>query len=154
MFASPGDIIMTQGDFGKAMYFIQRGDCIVNIKDRNGNEKEVHKLLVESDHFGEIAMIYNCRRTATVIGRNYNTMARLNNQHFKKISTGWPRFKTLFEKRVLKYQDTNLNWLKKVIKQIDYFNMPIKISRQSLYKMIYLLEKENFESGELILKEK
>jgi hypothetical protein len=35
------------------------------------------KKLKEGDHFGEIAMIYKCRRTATFISKNYNTMAKL-----------------------------------------------------------------------------
>ena len=59
------------------MYFIQEGDCIINIKDEKGNEYISEKILIEGDHFGEVAMIYQCKRTASVVSRNYNTMARL-----------------------------------------------------------------------------
>lgn len=35
------------------------------------------RALYPGDHFGEISMIYKCRRTGTVISDNYNTMATL-----------------------------------------------------------------------------
>lgn len=37
-----------------------------------------YKLLVEGDHFGEIGVVYDCCRTATIVSRNYNTMANLS----------------------------------------------------------------------------
>ena len=57
------------------------------------------------------------------------------------------------EKGVLKYIDPNIKWIKNVINKIDYFNTK-DISVESLYKMIYKLQRENYETDELILKEK
>ena len=57
------------------MYFIAMGDVAVNIRDTNREELVAVKLLVEGDHFGEIGVLYECRRTATIVSRNYNTMA-------------------------------------------------------------------------------
>jgi CRP-like cAMP-binding protein len=59
------------------MYFISSGDCAVNIRDPSREELVAVRLLVEGDHFGEIGVVYGCRRTASVISRNYNTMASL-----------------------------------------------------------------------------
>lgn len=59
------------------MYFIAKGDCAVTIRDERKIERPSKKVLKEGDHFGEISMIYKCRRSASVISRNYNTMALL-----------------------------------------------------------------------------
>ena len=59
------------------MYFIAKGECSVSVRDSNKVEQKNQKQLKEGSHFGEIAMIYKCRRTATVSSLNYNTMAIL-----------------------------------------------------------------------------
>ena len=48
------------------MFFIQSGDCAVNVVDDRRQEIIGHRLLVEGNYFGEIGLIYNCNRTATV----------------------------------------------------------------------------------------
>jgi CRP-like cAMP-binding protein len=60
------------------MFFISKGDCAVNIKDEEGKLHIAVSLLTEGDHFGEISMLYRCKRTATIVSRNYNTMARIS----------------------------------------------------------------------------
>jgi len=54
------------------------GDCAVNVIDENRENHIAYKLLVEGDHFGEIGVVYDCCRTATIVSRNYNTMANLS----------------------------------------------------------------------------
>ena len=75
------------------MYFISKGDCIVNVKDRFETTHVAHRLLVEGDHFGEIALIYNCKRTVSVISRNFNTMASLNKTNFRNLIVEIPNYK-------------------------------------------------------------
>ena len=55
-------------------YFIGKGECKVRVRDQKGREKIV-RTLYEGDHFGEISIIYECRRNATVTSMNYNTFA-------------------------------------------------------------------------------
>ena len=76
-FAVPEEEIIIQDEPGNDMFFLSNGDCAVNIKDEQGRDHISVKLLITGDHFGEIALIYKCRRSATVVSRNYNTMARL-----------------------------------------------------------------------------
>jgi CRP-like cAMP-binding protein len=71
----PEEEVIVEGDTAEAMYFISKGDCIVNIKDEHGNVQQAISHLVTGDHFGEIALIYKCKRTATIVSRNYNNMA-------------------------------------------------------------------------------
>lgn len=65
-------------DVAMAMYFIKGGgSCRIKVRDHMGREKFEPHILGEGDHFGEVALIYNCRRSATVISSDYNTFARL-----------------------------------------------------------------------------
>jgi CRP-like cAMP-binding protein len=74
-FATPEDNIVTQGEKGQELFWIQQGDCVVNIQDRYGFLYVGHKLLLPGDHFGELSVIFKCRRTCTVVSKNYITMA-------------------------------------------------------------------------------
>jgi CRP-like cAMP-binding protein len=65
-FSTPEALIIEQDEPSNYMYYISSGDCAVNILDNNREEKIAHRLLVEGDHFGEIGLIFNCCRTATV----------------------------------------------------------------------------------------
>jgi CRP-like cAMP-binding protein len=62
------------------MFFIAKGECGINVRTPDRVEKEMYKRLQEGEHFGEIAMIYKCRRSATVISLNYNTIAKLGEE--------------------------------------------------------------------------
>ena len=68
----PEDTIMKQGEEGDNLYFLSRGDCEVLVDDE---DLEVHRvdILSAGSMFGEIALISNCKRTATVRTLNYCT---------------------------------------------------------------------------------
>jgi CRP-like cAMP-binding protein len=73
------------------MYFIAKGDCKVSVRDERKNESNV-RIIKEGGHFGEISMIYKCRRTATVISRNYNTLARLDEENYLSLISEYPEY--------------------------------------------------------------
>jgi len=75
LFATPEDNIVLQGEKGDEMFWIQGGECVVNIQDRYGFTHSDHKFLIPGDHFGELSMIFKCKRTSTVVSKNYITMA-------------------------------------------------------------------------------
>jgi F-box/leucine-rich repeat protein 7 len=78
VFATPEEPIIKQDDPSDSLYYISQGDCTVDIIDeKRVNQKNV-RLLTEGSHFGEIGVIYNCVRTASITSRNYNTMAILS----------------------------------------------------------------------------
>ena len=74
LLVQPEETVIRQGWKGEYLYYIGKGDCILNIRDTYGKEHEVYKLLAEGDHFGEISLLYKCPVQATVISRNYNTL--------------------------------------------------------------------------------
>ena len=80
--------VIFQGTGGEgednALYYVGKGDCKVNVRDNSGKEQFVRRL-DEGDHFGEVSIIYNCQRTATVISMNYNTFAVMTQQLYKRL---------------------------------------------------------------------
>ena len=59
------------------MFFLAKGDCDVQVMDENKESKLV-TILQPGRHFGEVALIYNILRTASVHAINYCTIAELN----------------------------------------------------------------------------
>lgn len=69
------------------MFFIAKGDCSVLVKDKIGDivEEVKARVLNPGDHFGEISLLYGCKRTATVIANNYCTLAKLTKPNYDEI---------------------------------------------------------------------
>ncbi len=86
----PEDIIIKQDDEDQDIYFIAKGDNFVTIKDTQKKEYKNFKKLVPGDHFGEISLIYNCPRSATIMSGNYCTYARLPIDNYKLLLSEIP----------------------------------------------------------------
>ena len=93
---TPEERIVRQGDTvspdSTAMYFIAQGDCTVDILDPNGATHTAIRVLIEGDHFGEVSLLYQCKRTASVNARGFNTMAGLNIRRYREICNQYPPF--------------------------------------------------------------
>lgn len=81
---TPGEILMRQGDAGNEMYFIISGMLDVV---RNGDPIF---LLKEGDFFGEMSLVANKPRTATVKARSFCNLYRLERTTFEKIVSDFP----------------------------------------------------------------
>jgi CRP-like cAMP-binding protein len=89
---TPEEEIIKQGDESEEMFFIIQGDCVLNIIEDNLKSYDAVKVMVEGDHIGEIGLIYRCKRTASVISRNYNTLARLGKERYREMCFNYPEF--------------------------------------------------------------
>ena len=85
----PEDKIIKQGDIGTWMYFLSRGEWSVFVTDENKISKNI-KTLEPGDYFGEVSAIKRCKRTASVISKNYTTLAELLNSEFDNICDKYP----------------------------------------------------------------
>lgn len=63
-----GLCIIKEGDIGSALYVIEEGTLEVSKADTN----KVLSTMGPQKMFGELAILYNCQRTATVKGRLNN----------------------------------------------------------------------------------
>ena len=112
-FALPEEFVFKQDqEDSTSMYFIARGDCLVNIREHDRKEKIAVRVLCEGHHFGEISLIYNCPRTASIQSRNYNTLAGLRKDMFRVIHQEFPEFKQRLIRHLFKYNYRKKEFLK------------------------------------------
>lgn len=106
-------------------------------------------ILIDGDHFGEIGMIYDCKRTATVKSENYGTLALLRKSHFLELAKTFEHLIMQFKKQMYKYKDELTLWLVTELEKIDYFRTLSLTTRQEI---LYSLERFTYDKGTLICK--
>ena len=131
-----------------AMFFIAKGSCDVMIKTSNvleitsadnenkeASEKKVRKLY-EGDHFGEIGLIYNCMRSATVTSNNYCTLAELRKSDYNDISEQFMNLTNKFKNQIHLYDDELKIFLEKEMNKVPYFEpLSIHTKTELLFSM-------------------
>lgn len=134
----PEDVIVKQEDLGEVahnekghmcMFFIAKGSCNVLVQTRfvldvftteADSIKFVRRLEV-GDHFGEISLLYNCKRSATVVSNNYCTLASLAKPDFLDLYLQFDSMKENFKKQVISYDDELKVFVEKECNKIAYF---------------------------------
>lgn len=91
----PGERIIQQGDDGECLYVVEEGAVECKVL-QNGVERVV-KTCGRGDVFGELALLYNCPRAASVDSVNACTVWRLDRETFNHV------VKDAATKRNLKY---------------------------------------------------
>lgn len=81
--AESGERLIKEGDDGEVMYVIEKGvvDCLKKI---NGEDKVV-KTCSAGDFFGELALLYNCPRAASVDAKEALLLWQLDRETFNHI---------------------------------------------------------------------
>ncbi|KAI5708516.1 hypothetical protein M8J77_024333 [Diaphorina citri] len=88
----PGDIIIKEGTIGNKMYFIQEG--IVDIVMANG---DIATSLSDGSYFGEICLLTNARRVASVRAETYCNLFSLSVEHFNCVLSQYPLMRRTME---------------------------------------------------------
>ncbi|PGG97922.1 hypothetical protein AJ79_09035 [Helicocarpus griseus UAMH5409] len=83
---STNDYILTEGDDAKAMYWLVRGAVAVTSRDG----ESVYAELKPGAFFGEIGVLMDRPRTATIIARTRCLLVVLTKEDFKKILPNFP----------------------------------------------------------------
>jgi CRP-like cAMP-binding protein len=112
----PDDIIVLEGDKARYFYIIATGIveiCHGNLQTPNDKLKQI----TCGDYFGELSILFNCRRTCSVRSINYTTLARIESHKFLKSNR---KFIKAIRTKTLDYKD-KLKLLKlEMLKSIDY----------------------------------
>lgn len=85
---TPGDNIITFGEQGSEMFFINRGR--VDVLNEDGSI--CYATLTSGQFFGEIALLLSTARTATVRAKDYCDLYKLEKQTFDSILIRYPDF--------------------------------------------------------------
>ncbi|OON19246.1 cyclic nucleotide-binding domain protein, partial [Opisthorchis viverrini] len=88
----PGDLIIKEGTIGSKMYFIQEG--IVDIVTRDG---EIATSLSDGSYFGEICLLTNARRVASVRAETYCNVYSLDRASFLEVLDNYPLMRRTME---------------------------------------------------------
>ena len=127
MLKTPESILCTQDEELKRendeIYFIAKGKCSVKIRDKFKDrfEEMQVRILEPGDHFGEISMLYQCSRSATVMASHYCTCARLHRNDYQELLQQYQELNDLLKEHIRIYDDPLKIFLELSLNQIDYF---------------------------------
>jgi len=79
-----GDAIVKQGENGSSMFFIEKGEVSVKIKDDSGREVQVTELS-EGQYFGELSLVTHKPRAASVYSKGICKVAALDILAFERL---------------------------------------------------------------------
>ncbi len=85
---TPGDIIFREGEIGHNMYFISKGSVEI-IHEHTG---KVFATISQGGYFGEIALLMDSPRSATVRAVDYCDLYTLDKDSFQVVLTHFPGF--------------------------------------------------------------
>jgi len=77
VFCKAGDTLFNQGDIAAYFFLIDEGTVEVIIED------EIKRILSKGGYFGDLALLYNAPRTATIRCKTDTYMWALHRKHFQ-----------------------------------------------------------------------
>jgi CRP-like cAMP-binding protein len=80
---APGEVIVRQGDEGDSFYVVREG--LVDVTRQDGRARRKLATLKAGDYFGEMALLYNQPRIATVAGAEAGSVWRLGRHDFRDL---------------------------------------------------------------------
>ncbi|XP_048507614.1 cAMP-dependent protein kinase type II regulatory subunit isoform X3 [Athalia rosae] len=131
----PGEFIIRQGDDGDNFYVIERGKFEVYVKDPTGDDLLIHTY-ENSGAFGELALLYNMPRAATIKAISPGTLWAMDRQTFRRIL-----LKSAYKKRKM-YED--------LINKVPMLKSLENYERMNLADA---LAPKHFSDGERIIKQ-
>lgn len=134
------------------MYFIAKGKCRVEIKDKFIERSETYlipKILEPGDHFGEISMLYNCKRSASVsVERSYYlTCAKISRGNYNELLQIYPVMNNLMKEYTKMYDDPIKLFLEMSMNQIDFFQ---GLSQEIKTEWIFNMQLRQIEQGAMV----
>jgi CRP-like cAMP-binding protein len=144
----PEDSIIKQDEDGTDLYFLYQGECETLVMDENSETHQID-ILSPGAMFGEISIISNCKRTATIQSLNYCTCATLTEGQIKDITRKYPEVYSKLRARRKEYNDCWKRFLRKLILSVEYFR---RCKPETIEELIYSMRQEYVESNKVIFK--
>ena len=91
----PGEVIFREGDPGRHVYVIRTGNVEVLAKRPDGSQEVINRQ-GPGDHFGELALLRNAPRTATIRTVTAVQVFKMSPSNFVALYTSLPGFRDHF----------------------------------------------------------
>jgi NADH:ubiquinone reductase (H+-translocating) len=92
----PGDVVFFQGELGDCAYVIEKGECEV-FREQEGKVEHL-AILHADDYFGEMAVLTDSTRNATVLVRTPMDVILIPKADFQLLKSSVPAFGEFFSK--------------------------------------------------------
>ena len=92
----PGDFVFLQGELGDCVYVIEKGECEV-FREKDGTVEHL-AILHADDYFGEMAVLTDSTRNATVLVRTPMDVLLIPKPEFQLLKSSVPAFGEFFSK--------------------------------------------------------
>ena len=127
-------IVIKEGEEGENMFIVFNGSLSC-YKEENGKDILI-KSYEEGDHFGELALLYNCRRSATIISNKQSILYSIDRDCFNNI-----------------VRDAVIRNKEKYEKFLSSVEILSTLNSSEISKLCDCLEIEVFEKDDLIIRE-
>ncbi len=94
-----GDVIVNEGEPGDKLYVIHKGQAEVLAYDPAGNQRHL-AVLREGDYFGEVALLYDVPRTATIRALTPVQLFSLSKEDFNILLSAVPGLRDQLERTI------------------------------------------------------
>ena len=92
----PGDFVFLQGELGDCVYVIEKGECEI-FREKDGTVEHL-AILHADDYFGEMAVLTDSTRNATVLVRTPMDVLLIPKSEFQLLKSSVPAFGEFFSK--------------------------------------------------------
>lgn len=147
-FAKPEEEIIKQGAEAEALFYIASGEVTVYVMDQH-QEKTLVCYLCKGAHFGEIAMVYQTPRTATVESIGYTNVAKLVKKDYDSFISRFPQILDKFRRATSQYDDPWKKFLLEILYQADYFE---GLPQEAFQELMYMMKVKKYDTGSYIFK--
>jgi len=132
-------VVIQQGEMGDNFYVIQSGILEIYIRGNQGQQQKVGNSLGPGNAFGELALMYNTPRAATIKTASDCVLWKIDRNTYRSIVVHYKFLRNQQYKEFLRNVMINTKKLSTIM------------SEQQLEKMTVLLEREVFQAGERIV---
>jgi CRP-like cAMP-binding protein len=103
----PGETVFEEGDSGDQMFIIQEGQ--VRVTKKIGGREHTYAVLGKGDFFGEMAIVTNTKRTATVKAATHCKLLCFNREGFLSMINKNPKIAlNIIDKLCRRLQNSNM----------------------------------------------
>jgi CRP-like cAMP-binding protein len=133
--------VIRQGENGEKFFVVEQGSVDIYVKNSSGENQKVGSPLASGSSFGELALMYNTPRAASV---KTSTNVKL-----------WSIDRTTYRQIVVYYKAMRNKQYMEFLREVEIKGSKLGalMNDSELEKMTLTLERENFEPGDAIIRQ-